>query len=74
MIMDYSPKHSKLQVIGFYADLKGTMGLSMKSTSGIVSPKLVADYMHISVEEAEDWLWDCCHYKVTERQGGGFVV
>ena len=60
----------------FWRDLMGTLwgNPDCKTTHGIMSPYLVADHMHMEEERAEEFLWSCIKYGITERQGGGFVV
>ena len=56
----------------FWRDLMGTLwgDPSCKTTHGIMSAELIAEHMGISVGKAETFLWMCCHYGITERQGG----
>lgn len=60
----------------FWRDLMGTLwgDPDTKSTHGIMSAELIADHMGIPVDTASEFLFACCRYGITERQGGGYVV
>ena len=59
----------------FYRDLCGTVyGDPDKNSQGIMSAEHIADLLNISVERAEDFLYACAEYGITERQGGAWVV
>ena len=60
----------------FWNDLKGTVyhGDLKHGTSATVQPEFVAELMGISVEKATEFLWACVRYKLSDRQGGGFVI
>lgn len=60
----------------FWEDLMGTLWGNPKCTSthGIMGAELVAEHMNMTPEKANAFLWACVEYKLTERQGGGFVV
>lgn len=60
----------------FWKDLMGTLwhDPECKSTHGTMSAALVADRMGITEEKASEFLWACVHYRITDRQNGGFVV
>ena len=60
----------------FWRDLMGTLRYSTKESHGIMSVGLIADYMNISVEKANAFLRRCAEddLRLTERQGGGWVV
>jgi len=61
---------------GFWKDLMGTLwhNPECKTTHGTMSAALVAEHMNISEEKANDFLWVCVAYGITDRQNGGFVV
>lgn len=67
---------SKERALSFWKDLMGTLwgDPNTKATHGIMSAYLVADHMGISEESAEEYLWACVEYGLTDRQGGAFVV
>ena len=65
-------KISRVRAMGFYADVLGTFGT--KGSDGIASTELIADRLGISVNEANDFLQACAAFKITERQGGGWVI
>jgi hypothetical protein len=59
----------------FYRDLCGTVyGDCNENSQGIMSVEMIADHMGISIEHANDLLWACARYGITERQGGAWVV
>ena len=60
----------------FWRDLMGTLRFSTKGTHGIMGVGLIADHMNISVEKANVFLRRCAEddLRLTERQGGGWVV
>lgn len=59
----------------FYRDLCGTVyGDANKTGGGIMSARLIAEHMGITIPEANDFLWACAEYGITERQGGAWVV
>ena len=58
----------------FWKDLMGTLGYDTKSTHGIMSTEMIAERMDIEEPRAEMFLRGCVEYKITERQGGGWVV
>ena len=60
----------------FWCDLMGTLwhDSECKSTHGTMSAALVAEHMNISEEKANEFLWSCVRYGITDRQNGGFVV
>lgn len=59
----------------FYRDLCGTVyGDANKTCGGTMDAELVADHMKITSEEAEEFLRAMCHFKITERQGGSYVI
>lgn len=66
------------QARSFWRDLMGTLwnDPECKSTHGIMSAEHVAEYMGISTETAEEYLWRCVADDVhlSDRQGGMFVV
>lgn len=66
---------SESQSKEFYRDLCGIVyGDCNKNSQGIMSVEMIADYMEISIERANDFLWSCARYGITERQGGAWVV
>ena len=66
---------TKNQCKEFMRDLRGIVyGDPNKANGGIMSERLIADHMKISVSKAEQFLWSCAKHGVTERQGGGWVV
>ena len=67
---------TKAKVNSFWRDLMGTLwgDPDCKATHGIMSAELVADHMGISPEKANEFLWACVKYQLTDRQGGAFVV
>lgn len=66
---------SEQQAKEFYRDLCGTVyGDCNKNSQGIMSVEMIADHMKMSVERANDFLWACARYGITERQGGAWVV
>ena len=67
---------SKEVATAFWRDLMGTLwgDPDCKATHGIMSAELVADHMGISPDKAEAYLWACVENKLTDRQGGAFVV
>lgn len=60
----------------FWRDLMGTLwhNPECKSTHGTMSAALVAEHMNISEEKANEFLWSCVRYGITDRQNGGFVA
>lgn len=60
----------------FWHDLMGVLwgNPNCTTTHGIMSAELVADHMGITAEKANEFLWACVKYGITERQGGAFVV
>lgn len=60
----------------FWRDLMGTLwnDSECKSTHGTMSASLVAEHMEITEETANQFLWACVNYGITDRQNGGFVV
>lgn len=66
---------SESQAKEFYRDLCSTVyGDCNKNSQGIMSAEMIADYMKISIERANDFLWACARYGITERQGGAWIV
>lgn len=66
---------TKAQAKEFYRDLCGTVyGNADTNSQGIMSAALIADHMKMPIEKANDFLWACAKYGITERQGGGWVV
>ena len=45
-----------------------------KRSQGIVSPSLVAEFLRVSEKEATEVLNKMVEYRITEKQGGGYVV
>ena len=62
----------------FWRDLMGILwgDANCKTTHGKMGVGLIADYMNMSVERAEAFLRRCADkdLRLTERQGGGWVV
>lgn len=59
----------------FYRDLCGTVyGDCNKTSQGVMSEKLIADHMKITVEESIDFCNAMIKYGITERQSGMIVV
>lgn len=60
----------------FWRDLMGTLWgePDTKVTHGIMNEYLVASHMGITPEKAKAFLWKCVELRITERQGGAFVV
>ena len=58
--------------LGFYRDLLGVTHTS--GSSGIMPTRMIAEYLGISDDKAEAYLWACARYGITERQGGAWVV
>lgn len=66
---------SKLQAMGFYRDLCGTVyGDPEKNCGGIMSAEHIAELLRIPTETATEYLMACRKYGITERQGGAWVV
>ena len=63
---------SKRQAEAFYADVLGTFGTNGNDRS--VSAETIATRMGISKRKANRYLWACARHKITERQGGGWVI
>lgn len=63
---------SKSQAENFFADVCGTVGTNGNDL--IVSADFVAECMGISAREAKKYLRACANHKITERQGGGWVI
>lgn len=63
------------QARAFYRDLCGTVyGDPDRNSNGVMSEKLIADHMGISVERAAEFMWACAEHHITERQGGAWVI
>ena len=59
----------------FYRDLCGTVyGDSNKNSGGVMSEPLIAEYMRISIEDAENFCAAMIKYGITEKQNGMIVV
>lgn len=59
----------------FYRDLCGTVnGNADKTCQGVLPVDEIAERMGISTEKANEFLWACAKYGITERQGGMWVV
>lgn len=69
-------KISKASAEHFWRDLMGTLwhDPETKSTHGTMSPKLVGEHMGIPTETAEEYLWACVKYGLSDRANGAFVV
>lgn len=69
-------KITKAQATGFWKDLMGTCNYDpdTKATHGIMGPGLVGEKLGIPKEKAEEYLWACVAYGLSDRQGGAFVV
>ena len=63
---------SKSQAKNFFADVCGTVGTNGNDL--IVSAEFVAERMGISVRQAKKYLRACANHRITERQGGGWVI
>lgn len=87
IILDYASSHNmvfdsngniitKEMATAFWKDLMGTIwhDPERKTTSGKMSVEQIAYYMGISPDKAEAYLWACVENKLTDRQGGAFVV
>lgn len=66
----------KEQAQEFWRDLMGTLwgNPNRDFSSGIMSEELIADYMNMPVGKATEFLRACAKFKITERQGGAWVV
>ena len=58
----------------FYADVRGSFGLTGEGTSASVSHKAIAEKLEVSLEFAEIYIYACYRYGITEKQGGGMVI
>lgn len=69
---------TKSMAYEFMRDLYGTIsassGKEYKPNSGVMSAGLVADYLCISTEKANAYLWACCRYGYSDRQSSMFVI
>ena len=66
---------TEAQAREFYRDLCGTVyGDANINSQGIMSAEHIADLMGESLERTTDFLWACARYRITERQGGAWVV
>ena len=63
---------SKSQAENFFADVCGTVGTNGNDL--VVSAEFVAERMGITVRQAKKYLRACATHKITERQGGGWVI
>jgi len=63
---------SKSQAKAFFADVCGTF--HTKGSDATVSAKTVAIGMGITERKAKKYLGACANHRITERQGGGWVI
>ena len=57
----------------FYEDCVGTINHGVRNRWSLDEDD-IASKMGIDVDKATDYLWACAKYKITERQGGGWVI
>lgn len=48
--------------------------LNSNGCSGIASEYLIAEKMEVPVEQANEYMWACVYYHITERSEGMFIV
>lgn len=66
---------TKKQCKNFIADVKGAIwGNANHPDDAIVEAAFIAERLDISLSKANQFLWACARYGITERQGGGWVV
>ena len=63
---------SKSQAKNFFADVCGTFHTGGNDL--IMSAEDIAEAMGITVRQAKKYLRACANHKITERQGGGWVI
>lgn len=63
---------SKSQAEAFYADVLGTFETNGNDRS--VSAETIATRMGITERKAKKYLGACAKHRITERQGGGWVI
>ena len=63
---------SKRQAENFFADVCGTFHTN--GSDATVSAKTVATRMGITERKAKKFLGACAKHRITERQGGGWVI
>lgn len=56
----------------FFEELKEK--LNSNGCSGIASEYLIAEKMEVPVEQANEYMWACVYYHITERSEGMFIV
>lgn len=62
------------KAVEFYRDLRGTLHLTGKGTSGIVSVQHIAEVMNIETWKAMEFVSSVVFFGISEFQGGGLVV